>query len=237
MRGGIIDIGSEMPAVTISKAPNLKADQKACAEIQDRIVEVLFRSNGLPDAVLHGGAQVWRCYGSSRFSCDVDIYSQMTDVQQRLIPAFESSGLTVAKFRDTGNVVFAKLTATAGGKEYVSGFEIRRAPVEGVVSEYTRVDGSGIEVISISPQAIALEKIAAYMGRSEIRDIYDLYFIIKNVIGRDNVSNALSVQLADFLATLQRPVNEGDLARRLYSGNAPTFVEMASYLRKVARQQ
>lgn len=229
--------GNKMSVITIEKVASLKVDQKACAKIQDRVIGVLFGSGGLPDAVLHGGAQIWRCYDSRRFSCDVDIYSQMTNVQARLVPAFEDAGLVVVKFRDTGNVVFAKLTSTENGKEHSSGFEIRRAPVEGEIAAYTNTDGSTTEVIAISPNAIALEKIAAYVGRAEIRDMYDLYHIIRSVIGRENVSAVLSSQLSNFTATLQRPVNEGDLGRSLYSGNIPTFVDMVTELRKATRKE
>ncbi|MCL4365481.1 nucleotidyl transferase AbiEii/AbiGii toxin family protein [Candidatus Marsarchaeota archaeon] len=226
-----------MPAITIEKSPGLKVEQKLCAQVQDVIINLLFGNNGLPDAVLHGGSQIWRCYGSGRFSCDVDIYSQMADTQTILIPAFKREGLEVAKFKDTGNVVFARLTAIIDGKEHSSGFEIRRTPVEGVISTYTNVDGSTIDIVSISPSAIALEKIAAYMDRAEIRDMYDLHFIIKNVIGEKNVSPLLSGQLSDMLSTLQRPINEVDLAKRVYSRRAPTFDDMAAELRNVARQK
>ena len=230
-------MGNRMPAITIKKFPGLKEEQKCCAEVQDAIIRVLFSNNGLPDAVLHGGSQVWRCYDSRRFSCDVDIYSQVKDPQVTLIPVLERAGLKVARFRDTGNVVFAKLTAISDGKEHSSGFEIRRAPVEGIISTYTNTDGSTIDIVSISPTEIALEKILAYKGRAEIRDIYDLYFIIKNVIGRENVSQQLSGQLSNLLSKLQRPVDEGNLAKRVYSGRVPTFDEMAAELKVMARQK
>ncbi|MEM1546291.1 MAG: nucleotidyl transferase AbiEii/AbiGii toxin family protein [Candidatus Methanomethylicia archaeon] len=34
--------------------------------------------NSFPEAVIHGGTAIWRCYGSNRFSEDVDVYLPLT---------------------------------------------------------------------------------------------------------------------------------------------------------------
>jgi len=38
------------------------------------MVERIFQE--MPDAVLHGGALIWRCYGGNRFSQGLDFYSE-----------------------------------------------------------------------------------------------------------------------------------------------------------------
>ena len=224
-----------MSAIPIEKSQNLSSFQKACAKTQDRIMESVFGNEGLPDAVLHGGALGWRVHGSGRFSCDIDLYSQNVD-KQMLTRAFDVVGLNIVRFRDTGNVIYAKLAdATVGKKCSISDFEIMKLPVEGEIAHYTKVDGTTIPVIAISSDAMVKEKMLTYSNRTEMRDIYDIYYIITKVIGREGISTVLANQLSDFLAGLKRPANEGNLGERIYSGNAPSFKQMTIELAKAVR--
>jgi predicted nucleotidyltransferase component of viral defense system len=49
-----------------------KARDKTIALAQDILVMEIY--NHFPKAIVHDGTAVWRCYGSNRFSEDVDFY-------------------------------------------------------------------------------------------------------------------------------------------------------------------
>jgi predicted nucleotidyltransferase component of viral defense system len=41
-----------------------------------------------PNAVIHGRTAIWRCYGSNRFSEDVDVYLQLKDKNKKILEDF-----------------------------------------------------------------------------------------------------------------------------------------------------
>ena len=49
-----------------------KKEHKRIAYIQDILVEELYTL--FPEAIIHGGTAIWRCYNGNRFSEDVDVY-------------------------------------------------------------------------------------------------------------------------------------------------------------------
>jgi len=49
-----------------------KRTHKIVALAQDILVMELY--NSFTNAIIHGGTAIWRCYGSNRFSEDVDVY-------------------------------------------------------------------------------------------------------------------------------------------------------------------
>lgn len=245
MRKGIIILVIVMATLTIEQSKALKPQEKAAAKLQDRLIEVIYGPNGPSDATLHGGSLVWRGHGSNRFSADIDIYSLMTNIETAFLPEVERAGLDVNKFRDTGNVIYAKfggIVEDIGGKpfgKYVEmKVEIRRAPVEGTIASYTNSDGRTIPIISISPDQLVQEKIIAYKGRQEVRDLYDVYHLVTVAnavnLGENQELRSQIEEFVDFVH-LNRPVNEGDLAKRIYVGNAPSFNDMLVALGKVKR--
>jgi predicted nucleotidyltransferase component of viral defense system len=49
-----------------------KKIHKTVALAQDILVLELY--DKFPSAVIHGGTAIWRCYGSNRFSEEIDVY-------------------------------------------------------------------------------------------------------------------------------------------------------------------
>lgn len=195
---------------------------------QDILVSELFSS--FPQAVLHGGTVIWRCYKGNRFSEDVDVYMPSTRVatMEGYIQALESRNLTKAKFRRTDRAIFARFThhAATVSLEAVVGVKKRH-----VVKPFEMVDGSFITVNTLSPEELAIEKASAYMARRKVRDLYDLFFLIRLVQDNEKVRRGVTRLLANF----QKPEDERELKTLILSGSVPTVQNMMEEMRLWAR--
>jgi predicted nucleotidyltransferase component of viral defense system len=66
------------------------------AKLQDFVMEALYRV--FPEAVLHGGTAIWRCYSGSRFSEDIDMYLEKDEEKiEQLFREFTKMGFTITK--------------------------------------------------------------------------------------------------------------------------------------------
>ena len=78
----------------------LRKPQASLAQLQDEALEILYAV--CPEAVLHGGTAIWRCYEGKRFSEDLDFYALPKDgLQDALIAEASKRSLKVTKFRKT----------------------------------------------------------------------------------------------------------------------------------------
>ena len=91
----------ELPILNLLK---LKT-QKDMASLQDETIELLYTV--LPNAVLHGGTAIWRCYNGKRFSIDLDLYSKIEDLKEKLAPLLSSRQLFFKKYKETKNVAYS----------------------------------------------------------------------------------------------------------------------------------
>lgn len=193
------------------------------ASLQDEVVDVLFSISDSSELVLHGGTALWRCYGGVRFSEDLDFYGSFKDdFKEKLSIELERRGLTLLKFKKAPNVIYSKIT----NNQTVVKLEITRSKPPGkVLRGYEKVDGSFIDIYTLSPQDLIREKIGAYMARRYIRDIYDVYFLSSLIEGD-------VPEVADSLDRLPKPIDEENLKVLVYSGVAPTFKEIVDKLRR-----
>lgn len=192
--------------------------------LQDELLEMLYQLH--LDFVLHGGTALWRCYRGSRFSEDIDLYSA-TPVSAGFKEAFmktvKSRGFTVSKYKDTGNVVFAKIRN--------QGVEVRveinrRKAVEAVAVPYEKMNGSTLIVFTLTGKELFLEKISAYRSRHLIRDLYDVYFLASQIKSGEETKKAVEELLSDF----KPPVDEANLKAIVYAGAVPSVKQMTTYL-------
>lgn len=182
------------------------------AVAQDAVVEAVYELE--PQAVLHGGTAVWRCYGGNRFSEDVDFYMGRPNSGFELEKALERRGLQMEKFKQTENAVYAK--ALFGRTQVAfeaSGF---KRGVKPVIAEYEKADGGSIDVLTLSARELLKEKLAAYRNRRLIRDFYDVY----------HLSRLVREGLRAELDGLPEPLDEKNLASLLLAGAVPSYRQM-----------
>ncbi|MCW1295288.1 MAG: nucleotidyl transferase AbiEii/AbiGii toxin family protein [Candidatus Parvarchaeota archaeon] len=202
-----------------------RESQKELAELQDEAIEVVYSL--LQNAVIHGGTAIWRCYGGKRFSEDIDLYADYKeDFKVLLENELKKRGLILFKFRQTESTLFSQISDNNAKMS----LEITRKNVKGTLKAYQKVNGNQIDVLTLRPEELLLEKMAAYNDRLKVRDIYDVYFLSRFVNDR-NVKDSVKT----YLSKIKKPVDENDLKAIIYEGKVPTFEEMLEVLNAWAR--
>ncbi len=192
------------------------------ATFQDAAMEMLYQTDST--VVLHGGTAIWRCYGGNRFSSDIDIYLRSKEHTEKIKAGIEKMadvyGITMEKAKDTGHLVFIGLSLNGIYlKIEINYWETRIKPVAG---RFERVDGGYIEIRTLSPEDLIIEKISAYGDRKFIRDIYDIYILSDNATEPSLIRKAV----LKFTANIEPPVNAEVLRSLIYSGPVPSFDNM-----------
>ena len=201
-----------------------KRVQTQIALLQDELVELVYSLDNT--LVLHGGTAIWRCYQGNRFSEDLDFYAKNARKLEENFKAKASErGLTLLKFKKTENLIFCKVTDGNVEVRLEINFSARVKPI---VARYERADGSFIDVLSLSPEDLLVEKARAYANRKFIRDIYDVYHLTAYATNRDKVRPVVRT----LLAAIQPPVDEKNLKTIVYSGAVPTFKQITESLKR-----
>ena len=196
------------------------------ARLQDIIVETLYRI--FPRAVLHGGTAIWRCYSGNRFSEDVDAYIEKNiEKVERLLEELERGGFRVIKRRMTQNSIYCVLSLERTSVRFEAVFK----KVNGIIREYETYEGSLFNVFTLTPEEIVREKIGAYLQRRKIRDLYDIFFMLRHVAEKERLKPELGRLLREF----PDPVDEGELRALIMFGAVPSKDDILEYLRTVVR--
>ncbi len=198
-----------------------RKSQKELAELQDEVVDVVYTL--LDNAVIHGGTAIWRCYGGKRFSEDIDLYANYLETfKTKLENELKRRSLKLFKFRQTANTLFSQISNDV---THMS-LEMTRKNMHGTLKTYQKANGSAMDVLTLKPEELILEKIAAYNDRRRIRDIYDVYFLSRFVDDKK-----IKESVKKFLLKINEPKDEGDLKVIIYEGRVPTFQEMLEALK------
>ena len=198
-----------------------RESQKELAELQDEVVDVVYTL--LDNAVIHGGTAIWRCYGGKRFSEDIDLYANYLETfKTKLENELKRRSLKLFKFRQTANTLFSQISNDV---THMS-LEMTRKNMHGTLKTYQKANGSAMDVLTLKPEELILEKIAAYNDRRRIRDIYDVYFLSRFVDDKK-----IKESVKKLLLKINEPKDEGDLKVIIYEGRVPTFQEMLEALK------
>lgn len=193
------------------------------ALLQDELVDLLYSlEQGL---VFHGGTAIWRCYAGNRFSEDLDFYGPVQKIDDAFSSAVKSRSLVLSKYKKTGNLAFSKISNGRVEVRLEVNFSSSKSPV---VAPFERVDGSLIDVLTLSPEQLILEKIGAYSSRFFIRDLYDIYHL-SNFVKDESL---VSMQMRSFLSSAKQPVDEANLEAIVYSGAVPSFQQIVDSLKR-----
>jgi len=202
-----------------------KRQQVETAFLQDEIIRIVYLTTD--DMVLHGGTAIWRCYSGKRFSEDLDFYSlSFPSLIKQFEKSASSQGLKITKIKDTGNVIFSTVSS---GKTTVKIEVNHTRKVEGTITTYELADGTEIEILSLTPDQFIEEKIDAYNDRLYIRDLYDIYHLVKSC----RILDSTRTKLRHFLVNIQHPVDEPILKSIVFIGLAPTFDRMVSEIWRI----
>lgn len=201
-----------------------KKHQREIGLAQDLIVESIYQF--FPKAVLHGGTLIWRCFKGNRLSEDLDFYLEKRK-EKKLKEFFESlktKGFKIKKLRIKEKSVYSKLSY---GRIEIR-VEIVFKKVKGVLMDYECLDGRIIPIKGLDAKDLILEKISAFITRKKIRDLYDIYYLLKFVKPSKNIKKALSELIEKF----EKPKDEKELEKVILYGYVPKSKEIIKYLKR-----
>ena len=202
-----------------------KRVHRIVALAQDILVMEIY--NNFPTTIIHGGTALWRCYGSNRFSEDVDVYLPLT-VKSTSIENFlenlKRKGFIVERFKKTNNSIFAKFSYSGVTIRYEAVF---RNVKNFVTKHFEMSDGTSILVNTLLPEEMIKEKISAYAKRRKVRDLYDIFFLLKLVEDKERIRN----DLVKFVKEFKKPMDERELKVLIISGSVPNVDGMLEVIR------
>ncbi len=200
-----------------------KAKHKEIAKAQDLIIEKLYKV--FDKAVLHGGTSIWRCYNGNRFSEDIDVYLQRNIENVNLFfENIKKIGFKIIKKRISEKSIYSELELN---RTFVR-FEAIFKNIEGILKEYTTVEGNLITIYTLGPEVLVNEKISAYINRLKIRDLYDIYFLLRYVKDRDKIKKDLRL----FADKFKQPVDKNELKVLIIEGLVPSVEKMMEYIKE-----
>jgi len=204
-----------------------KQIHKDVAEAQDLIVKALY--DIFPDAVLHGGTAIWRCYNGNRFSEDVDAYIlKEQDELKEFFEELKRIGFAVHKKKIGERSIFSSLELNRTIVRFEALF--KDAGERSSLGEYETTDGNFITVNTLTPEYLIKEKVEAYLRRLKVRDFYDIFFLIRYAKAEE-VSNHLKKLAENF----KKPVDEKELRVLITEGIAPSTEKMLDYIKRACK--
>ncbi len=200
-----------------------KTAHREIAKAQDVIVETLYEF--FEDAVFHGGTAIWRCYGGNRFSEDVDFYIKK-DVRkiEQFYQSLKDRGFLIEKKKVGDNTIYSTLKLN----DTLVRFEALFKRAKGSLQEYEKTEGNFIAVYTLTPEELIKEKTAAYLGRFKVRDLYDVFFLLRHVENTPSLKRELKKLIDEF----RRPSDEKELKVLVTEGIVPSVDDMLRYIER-----
>jgi len=199
--------------------------QKEIAYVQDILVEELYKF--FPDAVIHGGTAIWRCYISNRFSEDIDVYIVKNENKiNDFFSSLESRGFKIIKKRIKENSFYSEMLFNNTPIRFEATFQIKKA----IIKKYETSESFFINVYTLTPEELIKEKIAAYMKRKKIRDLYDIFFLL-DYSKREDIEK----DIKDLIKNFSDPKDEKNLATIIISGAVPNSKQLFWAIERWAR--
>jgi predicted nucleotidyltransferase component of viral defense system len=200
-----------------------KARHKEVAIAQDLIVEELYTV--FERAVLHGGTAIWRCYQGNRFSEDIDAYLPRDLPKVNVFfENLEKKGFSIIKKKISEHSIFSELQL----KSVAVRFEAIFKQKDGSLKEYETTDGNLITVYTLTPEELVAEKINAYLARLKIRDLYDVFFLLRHVKSKEEVAKDVGKLLNNF----KSPADKDELKVLIITGLVPDVKKMLDYIKR-----
>ena len=194
-----------------------KMQHKDIARAQDIIIEELYKI--IDNAVLHGGTAIWRCYQGNRFSEDIDMYLPDNEKINIFFENLEKRGFIIEKKKITENSLYSNLKFE---RVYVR-FEALFKKVKSVLRDYETIDGNFITVSTLTQEELIKEKINAYLNRKKIRDLYDIFFLLRYV--------QKIAELKKLIKEFKNPIDEKELKIIIFEGIVPDSKKMIEYIK------
>jgi predicted nucleotidyltransferase component of viral defense system len=198
-----------------------KKMHKDIASAQDIIIQELY--NVFNNAVLHGGTAFWRCFDGNRFSEDVDVYINKDKKKiEDFFSNLEKQGFEIKKKKVGENSLYSVLVFN----RTIVRFEALFKKINGSLKEYKMVDGRFITIYTLSPEDLFKEKVNTYIKRLKIRDLYDVFFLLRHIEDKTHVKDSIK----KFVRNFKKPLDEDNLKIIIFEGLVPETEKMFKYI-------
>ena len=202
-----------------------KKDRKV-AFAQDMIVAELYKF--FPEAIIHGGTAIWRCYQGNRFSDDVDVYIKRDENKiAEFFKSLEMKGFEVIKKRLKENSLYSGLEFNGIETKFEATFQNKKL----FFKKYETAESFFINVYTLTPEDLVIEKVETYLKRKKIRDLYDIAFLINHVENKELIKKYLRKLIENF----EKPIDEENLADIVISGAIPNYNQLLMEIERWVR--
>ena len=174
------------------------------------------------NAVLHGGTAIWRCYSGKRFSEDLDFYlPKDKEKLEQLFKSLNRVGFKIKKKKISERSIYSELELDRTAVRLEATFQ----NISSVICDYELAEGNFISIYSLTPEAFLTEKINTYLKRFKVRDLWDIFFILKSVKKLEPIK-----EIETLIKKYKEPIDEEDLKAILLEGIVPSAQEMFTYI-------
>lgn len=200
-----------------------KKSEKEVAYAQDVIVGELYKF--FPKAIIHGGTGIWRCYHGNRFSEDVDVYiNRDLDKIEEFFKSLEAKGFKIIKKRIKENSIYSELEFNNAATRFEATFQSKKP----FSKKYETSESFFINVYTLSPEDLVLEKVETYLKRKKIRDLYDISFLLSYVENKEVVQDSLKKLIRNY----EKPKDEANLSNIIIIGAVPNSNELLMEIKR-----
>lgn len=199
-----------------------KESHKQVTKAQDIVVETLYKI--FDDAVIHGGTAIWKCYKGNRFSEDIDVYipKNLEKINQ-FFNQLEKKGFLIEKKKIGEKSIYSTLKFN----NTLVRFEAIFKKYPGVLKEYETAESNFMTIYTLTPEEFINEKVNAYSERRKIRDLYDIFFLLRYVKNKSEVKKHIN----NLIKNYKKPLDESDLKILILEGIAPGSDKMIEYIK------
>ncbi len=211
----------DMPLESLLK----NKDYLYIARLQDDVVSRLYDIN--TKLTFHGGTSIWRCYGGKRFSFDLDMYVKNASEIPKLIENLVEYGFNVKNSKLRGGARSIYYYLVSDEKTSITLEFAQKKVMDRVIATYIKTDGSGMDIFSLSPENLIKEKVAAYLSRRAIKDLYDIF-----VLAHISDLNKTKYYISKLISSMKYPSDEKTLYQFIYDGPIPDYKLMIDYIKR-----
>lgn len=192
------------------------------AYTQDLIIKEVYAI--IERAVLHGGTAIWRCYQGKRFSKDLDFYFPKGEKKiEKLFENLRKNGFEIVKKKISENSIYSELKLERVSVRLEATFQ----KVLSIICDYEMSDGNIMPIFSLTPEAFLIEKCDTYLKRFKIRDLWDIFFLIRIVEEPKKIK-----EIEKLIKNYKKPIDKENLQVILLEGIVPSADEMIDYIRR-----
>ena len=211
--------GIETNENNISKLDQLLPKQKEVSEILISI-ESITSASGLLLSEISLSESIGE--GVNKINVNLKLSGNF-DSLMTFFDLLEKKGFIIEKKKVSENSLYSNLRFN----RIIVRFEAIFKNAKGSLKEYETIGGNFITIYTLTPEELIKEKVNAYLKRLKIRDLYDIFFLLRYV---QDIS-LVKKELQDLITKFRKPADEKELKILIHDGLIPKTDQMILYIK------